>query len=146
MALTAPFPAPRATARATARMTTRNTSRRASQQLRVAATGAGARKRPLRLTTRGRVVLLAATILALFAVVVAFGGFTAEATGAVPGPGVGPVAAVVVVQPGESLWSIAQQVAPGSDPRETVSRIRDLNGLADAIVTPGQSLVVPAIN
>ncbi len=142
MALTAPFPAPRTTTR----MTARNSSRQASHQPRVAATGAGARQLPLRLTTRGRVVLLAATILALFAVVVAFGGFTAEATGAVPGPGAGPVAAVVVVQPGESLWSIAQQVAPGSDPRETVSRIRDLNGLADAIVTPGQSLVVPAIN
>ncbi|GDX31264.1 hypothetical protein LBMAG15_01980 [Actinomycetes bacterium] len=95
--------------------------------------------------------MLVITILALFTVVVAGGRFSAGATSPeVRTPGSvsagRPAAAVVVVQPGESLWSIAQQVAPGSDPREVVGRIRDLNGMADAVVTPGQSLVVPVIN
>lgn len=96
----------------------------------------------LRLTTRGRALILLLTVLALFTVVVASGRITAEATTTQTGP----AAAIVVVQPGESLWSIAQQVAPNTDPRETVSRIRDLNGLGDAVVTPGQSLVVPVVN
>ena len=100
----------------------------------------------LRLTTRGRVLLLVATILALFTVVVASGRFTAQATVNSDMAGQSaPAAAVVVVQAGESLWSIAQQVAPNTDPREMVSRIRDLNGLADAVVTPGQALLVPQV-
>lgn len=57
-----------------------------------------------------------------------------------------PATAVVVVQPGESLWGIAQQIAPGSDPREVVTSIRDLNGLGGAPVIPGQSLVVPSFD
>ena len=59
---------------------------------------------------------------------------------------VAPATSVVVVQPGESLWGIAQQVAPGADPREVVTSIRELNGLGDAPVVPGQSLVVPAFD
>ena len=55
-----------------------------------------------------------------------------------------PATAIVVVQPGESLWGIAQEIAPGSDPREVVTSIRELNSLSDAPVVPGQSLVVPA--
>lgn len=109
-------------------------------------TGVRTSSSKLRLTTRGRVLLLVATILALFTVVVVSGQFTAQATVNSDTAGqAGPAAAVVVVQSGESLWSIAQQVAPGTDPREMVSRIRDLNGMADAVVTPGQSLLVPQI-
>ncbi|MSY17024.1 MAG: LysM peptidoglycan-binding domain-containing protein [Actinobacteria bacterium] len=100
----------------------------------------------LRLTNRGRVLLLLVTILTLFTVVVASGRFTAQATVNSDMAGESaPATAVVVVQAGESLWSIAQQVAPGTDPREMVSRIRDLNGLADAVVSPGQSLLVPRL-
>ena len=58
----------------------------------------------------------------------------------------GPATQIVVVQPGESLWSIAQTIAPGADPRETVSRIRDLNGMTSAVVVKGQSLIVPTFN
>ncbi len=55
----------------------------------------------------------------------------------------GPATSVVVVQAGDSLWSIAQDVAPAADPRETIARIRDLNGMRNATVIPGQSVVVP---
>ncbi len=58
-----------------------------------------------------------------------------------------PATASVVVQPGQTLWSVARQVAPGADVRETVARIKDLNGLSGPssdVVVPGQQLVVPA--
>jgi LysM repeat protein len=71
--------------------------------------------------------------------VVLSGQITADA-GSASG---GPALATVVVQPGESLWSIASAVAPASDPRETISLIRDLNGMLDLTVFPGQSVVVP---
>jgi LysM repeat protein len=49
----------------------------------------------------------------------------------------------VVVQPGESLWSVAREVAPQADPRETVLRLRELNHLSSDSVEVGQALVVP---
>jgi LysM repeat protein len=49
----------------------------------------------------------------------------------------------VVVQPGESLWQLAQELAPQADPRSTVLRIRDLNHLSSDRVEAGQALVVP---
>jgi hypothetical protein len=36
--------------------------------------------------------------------------------------------AVYVVQPGDTLWSIAQRLAPDADPRPLVEELRDLNG------------------
>lgn len=33
-----------------------------------------------------------------------------------------------VVQPGDTLWSIAEQIAPGSDPRPVVDALREANG------------------
>ena len=49
----------------------------------------------------------------------------------------------VTVRPGETLWQIAERVAPGSDPRETVRRILDLNGLQTAEVQAGTALRLP---
>ena len=49
----------------------------------------------------------------------------------------------VVVQPGETLWSLAQQALPGSDPREAVRRIEELNHLTNGRVVAGQQLIVP---
>lgn len=86
-------------------------------------------------------MLFLGSSLLLASGVVATGQF-ADAADSAPA---GPVTAVVVVQPGESLWSIAQSIAPGADPREMVLRLRELNGLGSAVVVPGQSLVVPAL-
>ena len=46
-----------------------------------------------------------------------------------------------VVQPGETLWAIAQQIAPNRDPRAVVDELVRLNG--SAALTPGQRLVLP---
>lgn len=50
----------------------------------------------------------------------------------------------VVVEPGDTLWSIAATVAGGGeDVREVVAKIRERNGLPDASLVPGQTLVLP---
>jgi hypothetical protein len=50
----------------------------------------------------------------------------------------------VVVQQGDTLWSIAATVADsGDDVRAVIADIRELNGLSDASLVPGQSLVLP---
>ena len=54
--------------------------------------------------------------------------------------------ASVVVQSGQTLWGIAQEVAPGHDPRLVISQIRDLNDLGTRSIVPGQELVVPTLH
>jgi len=47
---------------------------------------------------------------------------------------------VYVVQPGDTLWSIAERIAPGEDPRPVVAALRASNG--DVDLEPGDRLVV----
>lgn len=54
---------------------------------------------------------------------------------------VGPV----VVQPGDTLWSVAQRADPGADPRAVVDSIRELNGLQSDSVGVGVVLQVPVL-
>ena len=48
----------------------------------------------------------------------------------------------VVVQPGDSLWRIAERVMPGMDPRDAVGKIRALNHLPSGVIQLGQRLSV----
>lgn len=95
----------------------------------------------VRLTRRGRVVLvLAVAVLSLLALWV-----TAE-RGARAGDGAGKpggAAQVVTVEHADTLWQIAVRHRPGVDPRITVQRIIRLNGLPGSIVQPGQQLRLP---
>ena len=95
---------------------------------------------PLRLTRRGRAVLL----LVLVAVLLTAFSLGRSATQAAPVGGE-PVAApeLTVVQPGESLWSVARRIAPDNDPREVVAQIRRLNDLTSSQLQPGQQLLLP---
>ena len=52
---------------------------------------------------------------------------------------------VVVVQPGDTVWSIAEAVAGGADPRAVVDAIATRNGIDAGAVVPGQSLVIPRL-
>jgi hypothetical protein len=52
---------------------------------------------------------------------------------------------VVVVQPGDTVWSIAEAAADGSDPRALVDAIVTRNGIDVGAVVPGQSLVIPRL-
>jgi nucleoid-associated protein YgaU len=49
----------------------------------------------------------------------------------------------VVVQPGDTLWSIAGEVSGDGDVREVVDRIQELNGLSGTVLIPGQVLELP---
>lgn len=46
----------------------------------------------------------------------------------------------IVVQPGDTLWSIARVQVPNKDPRDVVGSIRYLNQLKSAEIFPGQVL------
>jgi len=53
-----------------------------------------------------------------------------------------PVAAhVYVVQPGDTLWAIAQRAEPGTDPRALVQQLA--TELGSAGLRPGQAILVP---
>ena len=98
----------------------------------------------MRLTRRGRLVAFSASVAALGAIVIG-AGQVAGASGSDSEASNPPVAQVVVVQTGETLWGIAREVAPGSDPRGVVRQIRQMNDLGTTPVVPGQSIVVPVL-
>lgn len=97
---------------------------------------------PLRLTRRGRALLRLLVLLAAVAIVGA--GVLALQGSAAAGQDAGraPVVTYHVVLPGETLWSIARQVAPGEDARGTVARIVELNALPGAQVYVGQRIAL----
>ncbi len=93
-----------------------------------------------RLTRRGRLfVSLAVLFLAVTGAVLLTGGGAALA--GTDRPAVSHQQ--VTVQPGQTLWQIAERTAPGADPRETVQRILDLNGLQTSEVQAGTALLLP---
>lgn len=51
---------------------------------------------------------------------------------------------VHVVQPGDTLWTIARKIEPRGDVIETVQRLIDANRLRGASVRPGQPLFLPS--
>jgi LysM repeat protein len=55
----------------------------------------------------------------------------------------GSAAPAVVVQPGQTLWSIAVQHYPQSDPRAAIAAIESANHLPGAAITPGERLLLP---
>ena len=67
----------------------------------------------------------------------------AQALGPVGAPVDRPVPLEHVVQPGDSLWSIAVRIADGRDPRAVVDAIQRANGLSGGAIVPGQLLRLP---
>src|SRR4051794_39582674 len=92
---------------------------------------------PVRLTRRGRLVVVLAFLVLLVA------GFSFGMAGQAAGPHTPGVARTVTVQPGESLWQVATRVAPGADPRLVIDQLQRINHLTSATVVAGQQLVVP---
>ncbi len=96
----------------------------------------------LRITRRGRAVLAALLVAPLVAAMLAFalGGGAATAAGELS------VAdfQYVTVESGQSLWQLAESIAPGADPRDVISDVMRLNGLQSSVVHPGERLAIPA--
>jgi len=96
----------------------------------------GSRPLPDRPTRIRRRRLAALVLVVGLAVLLAVGlGAVADlaevgATGPQPVSGQpAPVAGqTYVVQPGDTLWTIAEEIAPGDDPRPVVDALRDANG------------------
>lgn len=108
-----------------------------------AASATPARATRLRLTVRGRRVLaFLASVPAVIAVSIAIvsgGGALASGEGSAPAA----TFVEVTVMPGDTLWSIAEEVAPGADPRDVVDAIMRLNALPSGSLTAGQALALP---
>lgn len=96
----------------------------------------------LRLTKRGRGVLMtvAATPLVIAAFLFALNG--TAATASLEGSTVS--FSYVTVESGQSLWQLAEELAPAADPRDTIAQIMTLNQLDSADVFAGQQLALPA--
>lgn len=95
-----------------------------------------------RLTRRGRLVVVGLSAGLLLA---AFSLGRVDSEAAVPTEGASaPALTQTVVLPGETLWSIAEELAPDHDPREVVAAIRELNDLSGGLVA-GQQLLLPAV-
>jgi LysM domain len=98
---------------------------------------------PLRLTRRGRIVVVCAVALVLL---VGFMVGARHRAGATSGGDQGPppVGESVIVGPHDTLWGIAVRARPDVDPRITVQRMIDLNALSSAVVNPGQRVYIPS--
>lgn len=94
----------------------------------------------VRITRRGRAVLLVVLVALLLAAFTL--GRTGDSQAATDGATRAPYATTTVHE-GESLWAVAQRVAPQHDPRAVVQQIRELNNLPSASVQVGQQLLLP---
>jgi hypothetical protein len=99
------------------------------------------RRPPLRLTRRGRGVVL--TFFVLMASLASAVLFTTASRASDPGTGPAPT---VVVQPHDTLWSIATRTSPRRDPYAAVAEIQRLNNIQGYVVHPGEILVLPSDN
>jgi LysM repeat protein len=98
-------------------------------------------KSAVQLTRRGRVVVLLVLVATGVALMLALTGLVG---GAAAGTGPArPASHTIVVQPGQTLWSIARDVAPNADRRETIARIIQLNALPASGVSAGERIAVP---
>lgn len=98
----------------------------------------------LRITERGRRVLAALVALPIVvAVVIAvLSGGTALAS--LDEGGVPVTFETIDVMPGDTLWSLAGEIAPAADPRDVIDAIVSLNALPSSAIVPGQTLSIPA--
>jgi LysM repeat protein len=97
----------------------------------------------LRLTRRGRVVLavFAAVVVSLIGLAAANGARAGDS--AAPAGTAGHSMTRIVVQPGQTLWTIAMRADPQADPRQVVQEIIAANALRDGSIQAGQHLLVP---
>lgn len=98
----------------------------------------------LRLTQRGRRVLatvaaLPAVVAVSIAVISGGGALASSEVGAPEGS-----FTTITVMSGDSLWTIAEEVAPHADPRDVVDAIVRLNALGSGQLDAGQTLAIPA--
>jgi len=95
----------------------------------------------VRLTRRGRLVVVVAALLVAFAVGVFV---TAAGSVATQHPGQPEPTKIVQVSPGDTLWDISSRLADDGQVPAMMEKIERLNALDSVDVQAGQRLVVPA--
>jgi LysM repeat protein len=95
----------------------------------------------VRLTRRGRLVIIAAALLVAFAIGVFV---TAAGSVATQHPGTPEPTSIVQVGSGDTLWDIAAGLADDGEVRAMMEKIEELNALDSTVLQAGQRLVVPA--
>lgn len=98
-----------------------------------------ARRGVVRLTRRGRLVATLVFLGVALGLMLSMGGFAVASQDA----GSPEPVRVVTVQPGDSLYEIASDLAAPGEIRSMVLRIQELNSLPSATITEGQKLAVP---
>lgn len=93
----------------------------------------------MRLTRRGRMLVLVAMLALAFAAFTVFGG-QSVATGE---PGNPVPTRTVEVGSGDTLWAIAATVAEPGEVREMIHQIKELNAMPSAALAEGQEIAVP---
>ena len=94
----------------------------------------------LRITKRGRRVLVA--LVALPIVIAAFSLALNSSGATATSAATSNDFSYVTIASGQSLWQLAQQIAPNRDPRDVVDAIVSLNHLQGEI-QPGQRIALP---
>ena len=92
----------------------------------------------VRLTARGRAVVTCLLVALALAALLLTTSVSGAGTSSTPVP-----VRHVVVEPGQTLWQIAGDVAPDADRRDTVAAILELNALPGSSVQAGQQIAVP---
>ena len=101
---------------------------------------------PLRLTRRGKFVLIALPIfLVAAASMMIIGLFQSPANASDTSP-LGVEATTVTVIEGDTLWGIAREFAPQLEPRDAVRQIGEMNSLSSSMLHPGTEIFVPTAN
>ena len=101
--------------------------------------------RRARLTPRGRRLTRTVVVFVALLVAVTIAVLSHVGSADMSPVGLRTSSAYVVVQPGQTLWSIASTALPQLDPRDAVQQVSDLNGLRPGqAVVPGQELRLPA--
>jgi len=94
---------------------------------------------PLRLTRRGRLVV----VLGMLALLMVAGFTLGRASSQAAGPVAHRPLPTVTVEPGETLWQIAARIDPSGDRRALVDQIEALNHLRSDQIVSGQQLRLP---
>jgi len=82
------------------------------------------------------------SVLAALPVIVAI--LLSVLNGGVAAADAGGSTVTITVSAGQTLWSLAEVIAPGANPADVVADIVAVNALDGGAVQAGQSLVLPA--
>lgn len=99
-------------------------------------------RRPVRLTRRGRAVVLVVAVALLAVLAIALG----SATTATIDTGDLEATRTIEVEAGTTVWDLAAEANPDGDIRATVDAIVQLNSLGDVgSLQPGAEIAVPVL-